>query len=169
VWQCGGRAEDVLAELFELQERRSNDSANNGLMPDSAWSWVWPVLLGIAGGLLLFWLALLLTLWVTKPDEVRLREARRLLPDLLRLLRRLAGDRTLSRSVRVRLGLLLIYLASPIDLVPDFIPVLGYADDAIVVALTLRSVARAAGPEALERHWTGSPEGLVALRHLAKI
>lgn len=59
--------------------------------------------------------------------------------------------------------------ASPIDLVPDFVPVLGYADDAIIVVLTLRSVARAAGPEALRRHWTGSPDGLRALRRLAKV
>lgn len=139
------------------------------MVPDSGWSFVWPLLLAAAGGLVLLWLALLVTLWVTKPDEVRLRAARRLLPDVLGLLRRLAGDPTVSRAVRVRLGLLLVYLASPIDLVPDFIPVLGYADDAIVVVLTLRSVARAVGPEALKRHWDGSPEGLAALRHLAGI
>jgi len=51
--------------------------------------------------------------------------------------------------------------------VPDFIPVLGYADDAIVVALALRRVVRAAGPGALERHWTGTPAGLVIVRRLA--
>jgi uncharacterized membrane protein YkvA (DUF1232 family) len=138
-------------------------------MPDGAWNSSWPVLMGVAGGLLLLWLALLVVLWVAKPDEVRLREALRLLPDVVRLLRRLAGDRTLPRAVRVRLGLLLGYLALPVDLLPDFIPVLGYADDAIVVALALRSVARAAGPEALELHWPGSPEGLAAVRHIARI
>lgn len=47
---------------------------------------------------------------------------------------------------------LLVYLASPIDLVPDFIPVLGYADDALVVALVLRSVVRLAGSAPLARH-----------------
>ena len=57
----------------------------------------------------------------------------------------------------MRLWLLLGYLALPIDLVPDFIPVLGYADDAIVVALVLRSVVRRAGPDAIERHWPGTP------------
>jgi uncharacterized membrane protein YkvA (DUF1232 family) len=65
--------------------------------------------------------------------------------------------------------LLLAYLASPIDLVPDFVPVLGYADDAIVVAAVLRSVVRAAGPQVLESHWPGSPEGLAALRRLVRI
>lgn len=56
-----------------------------------------------------------------------LREAVRLLPDVLRLIRRLAADKSLPRGVRVRLGLLLVNLASPIDLIPDFIQILGHA------------------------------------------
>jgi len=90
----------------------------------------------------------------------------RLLPDVLRLLPRLAADRTLPRGVRVRLALLLAYLASPIDLVPDFIPVVGYADDAIIVAAVLRSVAHHAGIEAVERHWPGTRDGFAALCRL---
>jgi uncharacterized membrane protein YkvA (DUF1232 family) len=69
----------------------------------------------------------------------------------------------------VRLWLLLIYLAVPIDLIPDFIPVIGYADDAIIVALALRSVARRAGSQALHRHWPGSPAGLTAVMRAAGI
>lgn len=133
-------------------------------MPD----WAWTVV-GVVGGVLLLWLALVVALWATRPDELRLRELLRLLPDVVRLVRRLAGDRTLPRGVRVRLWLLLGYLALPFDLVPDVIPVLGWADDAIVVALVLRSVVRRAGPEALARHWPGSPEGLAALRRLARL
>lgn len=129
-------------------------------------SWV-QVLLAVVGGLLLAWLALLAALWTVRPDERRLREAVRLLPDLVRLLTRLAADQTLPRGVRVRLWLLLGYLAMPIDLVPDFIPVLGYADDAVVVAMALRSVTRRAGAEALERHWPGTADGLEAIRRLA--
>jgi uncharacterized membrane protein YkvA (DUF1232 family) len=90
----------------------------------------------------------------------------RLLPDVLRLLPRLAADRTLPRGVRVRLALLLAYLASPIDLVPDFIPVVGYADDAIVVVAVLRSVARRAGVQAVERHCPGTRDGFAALCRL---
>ncbi|MEZ0446969.1 YkvA family protein [Cellulomonas sp. ICMP 17802] len=130
-------------------------------MPGWAWS-----LVGLVGGLVLLWLALVAVLWVTRPDELRLRDLLRLLPDVVRLVRRLAADAGLPRGVRVRLWLLLGYLALPIDLVPDFIPVLGYADDAVVVALVLRSVVRHAGAEAVTRHWPGTPEGLAALQRL---
>lgn len=135
----------------------------------SWWDSTWPVLMGVLGGLLLLWLVLLVVLWRAAPDQPTVRETLRLLPDAVRLIRRLAGDRSLPRGVRVRLVLLLAYLALPIDLVPDFIPVLGYADDALVVVLVLRSVARSAGPRALERHWPGTPEGLAAVRRLAGI
>jgi uncharacterized membrane protein YkvA (DUF1232 family) len=91
----------------------------------------------------------------------------RLLPDVLRLLRRLAADRGLPAGVRVRLILLVAYLLSPIDLVPDFIPVIGYADDAIIIAVALRSVARRAGPAAVQEHWPGTPNGLALLCRLA--
>jgi uncharacterized membrane protein YkvA (DUF1232 family) len=80
--------------------------------------------------------------------------------------RRLAADPVLPRGVRVRLWLLLAYLLSPIDLVPDVLPVIGWADDAVVVALVLRSVVRRAGGDALDRHWPGTPDGLTAVRRL---
>lgn len=127
----------------------------------------WQVLLGTFAGVALLWLTLLLVLWRNRGEQASLREALRLLPDLIRLLRRLAADRELPRGVRVRLVLLLVYLLSPLDLIPDFIPVLGYADDAIIVALALRSVARHAGPQALHRHWPGTPEGLATVERLA--
>jgi len=129
----------------------------------------WLVAIGIVGGVLLVWVALVAALWFHKPDELRVQDAMRLLPDLLRLLKGLVSDPTLPRGVRVRLTLLLGYLALPFDLIPDFIPILGYADDAIVVALVLRSVTRRAGPEALARHWPGSPEGLAAVRRLCRL
>jgi uncharacterized membrane protein YkvA (DUF1232 family) len=128
--------------------------------------WVW-TLLAVAGGLLLCWVVLVAVLWWRRPEETRLRDLLRLLPDVLRLVRRLAGDRSLPRGVRVRLWLLLAYLASPVDLVPDVVPVLGYADDAVVTVLVLRSVVRRAGPEALSRHWPGTPEGLATVRRAA--
>jgi uncharacterized membrane protein YkvA (DUF1232 family) len=130
----------------------------------------WQTLLGVLGGVLLVYLVALALLWRyarRHPDVVSLRDALRLLPDLILLIRRLAADRTLPVGVRTRLVLLLVYLASPIDLVPDFVPVLGYADDAVVVALVLRSAVRRAGADALDRHWTGSPAGLQLIHQLA--
>jgi uncharacterized membrane protein YkvA (DUF1232 family) len=131
-------------------------------------SWGWS-LVGVLGGLLLCWLVLMAVLWAACPDELGLRELLRLLPDVLRLVHRLAGDATLPRGVRVRLWLLLAYLALPVDLVPDFVPVLGHADDAVVVALVLRSVVRRAGPAAIDRHWPGTPDGLAALRRASRL
>ena len=127
----------------------------------------WQILLGVVAGLLLLWAALVVFLYRAAPKGTRLTDALRLLPDILRLLKDLAADRSLPRGVRVRLWLAFGYLAFPIDLVPDFIPVIGYADDAVVVALVLRSAVRRAGPAALERHWRGSPQGLAAVRRLA--
>jgi uncharacterized membrane protein YkvA (DUF1232 family) len=127
------------------------------------------ILGAVAIGLAAAWLALVVALLVARPRGGVLREAVRLLPDTLRLLKRLATDGTLPRGVRVRLWLLFAYLAVPFDLVPDFIPVLGYADDAILVVLVLRSVVRRAGPEAIRRHWTGTADGLAALARAAGI
>jgi uncharacterized membrane protein YkvA (DUF1232 family) len=129
------------------------------------WWWV-DLLLATAAGLALIWIALIVALAVAGPRGPLLREALRVLPDLLRLLRRLAADGGLPRGVRLRLVLLFAYLALPFDLVPDFIPVLGYADDAIVVALVLRSVVRRAGIDAIRGHWPGSDDGFAVLCRL---
>lgn len=133
----------------------------------------WETVVGIAAGLLLAYAVLLVMLWMyarRHPETVTMKDALRLLPDVLRLVRKLAADRTLGAGVRVRLVLLLAYLLLPIDLVPDFVPVIGYADDAVIVALVLRSVLKRAGPGALERHWPGSPAGLdIILRAAAPV
>lgn len=122
--------------------------------------------IGLGAGLVGMWLCLLGALAVARPRGNLLAESLRLLPDVLRLVKRLASDGSLPRGVRVRLWALLAYLSFPLDLVPDFIPVLGYADDAIIVSAVLRSVVRRAGPEAIEAHWPGSEGGLVVLRRL---
>ncbi len=131
----------------------------------------WDAGIAIIGGIVLVYavLLVLLALYARKhPETVGMKEALRLLPDLLVLLRRLTADRNLPRGIRIRLVLLLVYLASPIDLVPDFLPVIGYADDAIIVALVLRSVIRKAGQGPLERHWPGTPAGLALISRLAR-
>lgn len=133
------------------------------------WNEWWTIPLGVVGGLVLIWGVLVAALWLTKPGEYDLREALRLLPDLIRLVKRMATDPETPRGVRVRLALLLVYLALPVDLIPDFVPVLGYADDAIIVALVMRSVTRSAGPGALAKHWPGTREGLNAVNRLCRL
>jgi hypothetical protein len=88
-------------------------------------SFWWDVAVGIAAALILAWVALIVVLAILRPPSGLLREAVRILPDVPRLIRRLAADKTLPSGVRTRLWLLLAYLAMPFDLIPDFIPVLG--------------------------------------------
>ncbi len=88
----------------------------------------WQVVVAVGAGLLLLWLALIMTLWLTNrnsTDQATLRETLRLLPDVIRLLRRLATDPEVPRGARVRLWLLLAYLLSPIDLHPGLHPRAG--------------------------------------------
>jgi uncharacterized membrane protein YkvA (DUF1232 family) len=101
------------------------------------------------------------------PETLSGTDVLRFLPDLLRLLRRLAADRSVPGAARAALILLVAYLIVPFDLVPDFLPVIGYADDVLVTALVLRFTVRRAGPAALERHWPGNPQGLAVVRRLA--
>ncbi len=125
------------------------------------------IFIGVAVSIALCWIALVIVLFAVRPKGSLLKEAVRLVPDVLRLLRRIASDPASPRGVRVRLWLLFVYLAIPFDLIPDIVPVLGYADDAIIVALALRSVVRRAGPDAVRRHWPGTEDGLAALWRIA--
>ncbi len=124
------------------------------------------IVIGVLTGLLAAYLLLVVALLIARPGKSTLIGVLRLLPDIVRLIRRLAVDPQVPRGVRVRLWLLLGYLLIPIDLIPDFVPVVGYADDAILVNLVLRSVIRRAGPESLTRHWPGTAEGLRTIRAL---
>jgi uncharacterized membrane protein YkvA (DUF1232 family) len=129
----------------------------------------WMIPVSIVAALIVIWLGLAVALWLGKPDEVGIADLLRLLPDVVRLLKRLATDPQLPRRIRIVVGGLLLFLASPIDLIPDFIPVLGYADDVIITALVLRWVTRTAGAQALAAHWPGTADGLTALRRLCAL
>ncbi|TFC37686.1 YkvA family protein [Cryobacterium sp. TMT2-42-4] len=130
----------------------------------------WQVVVGVVVGLVLFWLVLVLVLWFEQrkhSGRASLLDLLRLAPDVVRLLKRLASDRSVPVGVRIWLGVLLVYLISPIDLIPDFIPVLGYADDALVVAIALRFATRRACSDSITKHWPGTPAGLAAVLRLA--
>lgn len=130
---------------------------------------VWEIVLGVAAGLVLVWALLVVAVWRggRKLGGQPVGGVARLVPDVIRLIGRLARDPGTGLGVRLGLLALLVYLASPIDVVPDFVPVLGYADDAVIVALALRLVVRHCGPEAVRANWPGTPEGLQALLRLA--
>lgn len=98
-----------------------------------------------------------------RPRGVPLRQAVAVVPDVARLVRSLLADGTVPARVRVALVLLVVWLASPIDLIPEFVPVLGPLDDIVVAVLVLRYVRRRVGSEELRRRWPGSAEGYALL------
>ena len=95
------------------------------------------------------------------------REIARFLPDCVLLFKRLLRDDRVPRRAKVMLGLLVPYLLMPFDLVPDFIPVAGQLDDAILVAVAIGYVARSAGRDVIEDLWPGSERGLRVVLALA--
>ena len=123
----------------------------------------WGLLGGIALGLIAVWAVLVGLLWVFRPRDVPVGELVRIVPDLMRLVRGLVADSTVPTGARLALAGLLVWLLSPIDLIPEFIPVLGPLDDVIVAVLVLRYVRRKVGRAELERRWPGTAEGFVLL------
>ena len=89
------------------------------------------------------------------------------IPDCIVLFRRLLADERMPRRYRAVVIALLGYLALPFDVVPDFIPVAGQLDDAVVVALALRAILRGGGPEMIEEHWPGPRSSLDLILKLA--
>lgn len=119
----------------------------------------WGVVWGIVAGLIVVWLLLLAVLWIFRPRGVPLGQLVRVVPDVLRLVRQLLGDRSVPFGVRAALVGLLAWLINPIDLVPEFIPILGPLDDVVVAVLVLRYVRRRLGDDELRRRWPGTSEG----------
>jgi uncharacterized membrane protein YkvA (DUF1232 family) len=117
------------------------------------------IVVGLVIAFLGAWLLLVVALWVMRPRDVRLGELVRLVPDLLRLVRSLLADGSVPGPVRIALIGLLAYLINPIDLIPEFIPVLGPLDDVIVAILVLRYVRRRLGDDELRRRWPGTADG----------
>ncbi len=89
------------------------------------------------------------------------------IPDCIVLFRRLLADSRISGWRRGTILALIGYLALPVDLIPDFIPVAGQLDDAIIVALVLRTVLRGMTPALLREHWPGPPSSLTLMQRLA--
>ena len=97
------------------------------------------------------------------PPNHLLRDAALLLPNLVKLVGRLLRDPRVPRRSKIVLGLAAAYVASPIDLIPDLIPVVGWVDDVIVLSFAVDKLIERAGPELVDEHWDGSGDlfGLV--------
>jgi uncharacterized membrane protein YkvA (DUF1232 family) len=113
------------------------------------------------------WLALIAVL-VMLGRRGLARELAALVPNLTRLFGGLVRDPRVPLRAKVVLGATALYLAMPIDLVPDFIPIAGSLDDAIVAAFALRFVIRASSPEVVAEHWPGDPATLRRILWLAR-
>ncbi len=121
------------------------------------------LIIGIVAGVAALWAVLLVLFWVYRPRGVSAREIVRVIPDLLRLLGSLITDRSTPLDVRIVLAGLMVWIVSPIDLIPEFIPVLGPLDDVVVAIVALRYTRRRLGIEDLQARWSGSPDGFALL------
>jgi len=118
-------------------------------------------------GVVLLWSSLV-ALLVVRGRRVEARALAGFVPDCARLFARLARDPRVARRHKLMLAALAVYLASPIDLVPDFVPVAGQLDDAILVALVLRATLRSAGPGLMSEHWPGPQTSLELVLRLVR-
>jgi uncharacterized membrane protein YkvA (DUF1232 family) len=120
-------------------------------------------LIGIVIGLIALWVALLVVFFLQRPKDVAVRELIAVVPDVLRLLRSLVRDGSVPADVRLVLVGLICWILSPIDLIPEFIPVLGPLDDVVVAVVAMRYVRRRVGIEDLRGRWQGTPDGFALL------
>ena len=126
--------------------------------------WTW--LLIIVGVLSVVLSAVALSI---RRSRATLIDLARLIPPCLALLRDILGDPTVPRRAKFAPALVLIYLAIPIDLIPDFIPGIGHLDDALLVAWAIRHLIASAGRDRVTAHWTGDPAALERILRLARV
>jgi uncharacterized membrane protein YkvA (DUF1232 family) len=125
-------------------------------------------LLTAGAALVAVWLlAVLVLLWLGR--RTLARELISLLPNLIRLFRGLLGDERVPRSSKALLLLGAVWLASPIDLIPEFLPGIGAIDDAVVAGFVVRHVVKRAGPEVVKDHWRGDPRTMGLLLRAAGV
>src|SRR5204863_3036773 len=101
--------------------------------------------------------------------EPRVKTLLRALPDVARLIGRLVGDPVLPRAAKIALAAAAIYLASPLDLIPDFIPFVGYLDDALLAAVLVDGIVNYVDRGLVLKYWPGSPESLDRVARVARI
>jgi uncharacterized membrane protein YkvA (DUF1232 family) len=125
-----------------------------------------PLLIGLLAVLVLYTAAVAALLLAGRRTDAAALV--RVLPDCVVLTQRLLRDPCVPWRSRIVSGALLAYLLSPIDLVPDFVPVAGHLDDALILALALRHLVAAAGPEVVRARWPGPERSVDAILRLAQ-
>jgi uncharacterized membrane protein YkvA (DUF1232 family) len=138
-------------------ERSGGDSGENASV-----TWI---LIALAGALLAYVGAVLALVVVGRRTDARALAG--FVPDCLMLCRRLLADSRVPRRHKALLAGLVGYLASPLDLIPDFIPVIGQLDDVLIAAVVLRTVRRGVRRSTLRQHWPGPPQSLRVVERIA--
>ena len=123
----------------------------------------------IAGAVLVAVWVLAVVVLLMLGRKTTARELVSFLPNLLRLFRGLLGDARVPRSSKALLVLAGLWLASPIDLIPEFLPGIGALDDAVIAALVLRHLVKRAGPDVVRSHWHGDPRSMGVMLRLAGV
>ena len=93
----------------------------------------------------------------------------RALPDIVRLIARLVGDPVLPRAAKIALAAAALYLVSPFDLIPDFIPFVGYLDDALLAAVLVDGIVNYVDRGLVLKYWPGSPESLDRVARVSRL
>jgi uncharacterized membrane protein YkvA (DUF1232 family) len=127
-------------------------------------NWQW-LLLALAVALIMY--VVLVVALVLAGRRGDARAIADFIPDCIVLFKRLLGDSRVAWWRKALLAGLIGYLAMPLDLVPDFIPVAGHLDDAVVVVLVLRTLLRGSGEPLLREHWPGPEQSLRMIQRFA--
>ena len=98
-----------------------------------------------------------------------MKELLKALPNLARLLARVVGDPLLPRAAKIALAAAMVYLASPIDLIPDFVPLVGYLDDLLIGALVIDGVLNWVDRGLILKYWPGTPDSLERVARVARM
>lgn len=126
-------------------------------------------ILAILGAIVAIWLVLVAVIWLHRPSRELAMPALRALPDIVRLARRLLADPRTPTRHRVGLVVLIVWLVSPIDLLPEFLPGVGPLDDIVAAAVILGWIGRETGRVRLQEHWPGDATGFSIVARMLRL
>jgi len=129
---------------------------------------LWPVLVALAA-IVLMWAVLVAVIWLHRPSRELALPALRALPDIVRLARRLLSDPRTPIRHKAALVVLVLWLVSPIDLIPEFLPGIGPLDDIVAAAVILGWIGRQTGTARLHESWSGDPAGFTVVARLLRL